>query len=459
MIPSRPRLASWNLGNLLETKKNVWQSGQDVEMAVHMLRADCNNLPDLRAWSGASHDAAAAMLARTAQQAAFFGDVADSTMAVIDTYYNSMASARGRIDTLVSTIDSGPLNVSEKWVVLLDPEPMDAERLKVLRVAQSAFQEQLNPLVTELGQIDDAAVAALRVINYRYSDVRLDPDDATVFPRPDDGVPDPQHELGQKMQQDLRDQDAAVTVAGVVEESKDGTTVKTVSMQDGSTQVITASSNYQAPPGTLYPTSFGPPAGYQGDNMQRVDKYDANGNLVSSVQTIRSNHLKGATWTSIDIPGQTKIDTKTDSFGNTTGTVWDADGKMATIPSDSPFFTHPTVTSIGAAVTGLETAAGKGALNMALDPSTIDGVKTGSKFAGPGIGIATTIWDMAAAKTPQEACVAGVGGTIGTIGSTGMGMAMGTVGGPAAPVSAMVGAAGGSWVFGYLGTKLGPAVC
>ncbi len=429
-------------------------------MAVHMLRADCNNLPDLRAWSGESHDAATAMLSRTAQQAAFFGDVADGTMAAIDSYYYAMSSARDRINTLVATIDSGPLHVDDKWIVLLDPEPMDEERLKVLQVAQDAFQEQLNPLITELGQIDDATVAKLKLINYRYSDVMLEPNDPNAFPRPDDGVPDPQYEQGRQMQKDLQDQDAAVTVAGISEETKDGTTVKTVTMQDGSKQIITSSDNYQVPPGTLYPLSFGPPDGYQGDNMQRVDKYDAAGNLISSVQTVRSNYIDGATWTSIDVPGQAKIDMKTDSFGNTVGTAWAPDGKMATIPADSPFFTHPAITSVGAAVTGLETAAGKGALNMALDAEAINGVKVGSKFAGPGIGVATTIWDMASAQTPREACVAGVSGTLGTIGSTALGSVMGIPGGPVVgTASGMVGAAAGSWIFGYLGSKLGEEVC
>lgn len=462
MIPTRTRLNSWNLGTLLDNKKTLWQAGQDIEMAVHSLRSDCDSLPELRAWSGESHDAAVSMLARTARHAAFFGDIADDATGILDSYYHWLVSVRDRINTLAASIEGGPLYVSDQWIVLLDPEPMDAQRTEVLRKAQNGFQQQINPLITELGQVEDQTVDKLRNLNYRYSDVRLDPGDPTVHPRPDDGVPDPQYEGGRKMQEDLQAQDAAVTVAGITEEDNDGSHVKTIMMQDGSKQVATTTATYQAPPGTLYPVTpgFGPPAGYPGDPMQRVEKFDSSGNLMSSVQTVRSNYFKGATWTNVNIPGQGGLSTKKDSDGDVTANMWGPDGKISTIPEDSSFFTHPSVTTIGGAVTGLETAANKGALDMALDADTVNKVRVGSKFAGPGIGVATTVWDMAAAETPREQCVAGVAGTVSTVGSTALGAAAGIPGSTVSgPIAGFVGAAAGTWVFGALGARLGEAVC
>lgn len=67
---------------------------------------------------------------------------------------------------------------------------------------------------------------------------------------------------------------------------------------------------------------------------------------------------------------------------------------------------------------------------------------------------------MAAAETPREQCVAGVAGTVSTIGGTGLGMALGAPGGVAfGPVGGFLGAAAGTWVFGALGARLGEAVC
>ncbi|NKY60527.1 hypothetical protein [Nocardia flavorosea] len=402
------------------------------------------------------------MFTRTAQHSAFFGDIADDTTGILDAYYHALTSVKGRIDTMVAKIEAGPLFVDDKWVVLIKPEQTNAERIKVLRTAQTAFQEQLNPLITELGKADSDAVGKLQLINYRYSDVRFDPTDPNLHPRPDDGVPDPQYEGGRQAQEMIQQQDAALTVAYVTEEDKDGSHVKTITMQDGSKQVATTTASYQPPPGTdprkfeiqsLHPRP--------GDSVQTVDTYDAAGNRTSTVRTIK-NSRDEVVQTDFSAPGQMYLQLKPDGTGGAMALMAGPDGQFIDVPKDSPFFTHPSITTVGGAITGLETATGgKGldGMRMVLDEDQLAKVSAGAKYAGPGLGIATTLWDMAAAETARDACVAGVSGTVGTVGSVAVGTAFGMGGGPVGTVSSVVGSMAGAWVFGSLGSRLGEAVC
>lgn len=188
-IPTRPVFATWDINGLLDKSKTVLLAGQDLEMAVQTLRYECTSLPEMRGWEGPAHTAAEDMFVRTAKHAGEFADIAftggrtshQGVSNIADRAYDALSSVKGRLDTLIQTIENGPLEVNDLWVVVLKPEPMDDARFKVLKQAQTAFQEQLNPLVTELGKADDEVRSKLAFLVSRINkDYEMDPTRVTA---------------------------------------------------------------------------------------------------------------------------------------------------------------------------------------------------------------------------------------------------------------------------------------
>ncbi|MFC4126033.1 hypothetical protein [Nocardia rhizosphaerae] len=462
-IPTRTTFATWDINGLLDKSKTVLQAGQDLEMAVHTLRYECSSLPEMRGWEGAAHTAAEDMFVRTAKHAGEFAEIAYSggrssyqgVSNIADRAYDSLSSVKGRLDTLIETIENGPLEVNDLWVVVLKPEPMDDARFKVLKQAQAGFQDQLNPLVTELGKADDEVRSKLAFLVSRVNkDYEMDPTRVTYGPEylPRTGVPDPSTEQGRTDQQQIQQMAASTTVRHTETSEPDinGSTTTTMTMQDGSKQTVLTNKDW---------------------GITVASSYDPSGELKSTTSTTESP-VTGRTTTTTEVPGQMKVTVWKDKDGKTGGTVTDlTTGKTYPIPDESAlfnskeegsdFFTHPYLTSVGGGLSALETYSGNaldgGRGIPMLSDSATQKVHVGAKVLGPGLSLAVTGWDVIHAETMHEKCVAGTSGLAGTAG----GMVGGTLGASVtggSPWGAFFGGAFGAWTFGAAGTALGEGI-
>jgi hypothetical protein len=120
----------------------------------------------------------------------------------------------------------------------------------------------------------------------------------------------------------------------------------------------------------------------------------------------------------------------------------------------------------GSAMSGLEKhIAGGGALPM-LTSASVDSIGGATKFGGPALGVATTIFDIATAANGRDACTAAVAGAFGMGGGWGgaeAGAYLGGFTGGAAPVAipvlATLGALGGGYWSANLGKAIGSVAC
>jgi hypothetical protein len=103
--------------------------------------------------------------------------------------------------------------------------------------------------------------------------------------------------------------------------------------------------------------------------------------------------------------------------GKCTGGVTAADGRHGVLPDG--FFSHPALTTVGGALTGLEEQAKRG-IPM-LSPQSVENLGKAGKYGGPTLGIATALYDTVTAKTYQDACVAALSGTAGVAGGAATG--------------------------------------
>lgn len=146
--------------------------------------------------------------------------------------------------------------------------------------------------------------------------------------------------------------------------------------------------------------------------------------------------------------------------GKLTGGVTAADGRHGVLPDE--FFTHPTLTTVGGALTGLEEQAKRG-IPM-LTPQSVENLGKIGRYGGPTLGVAAALYDTVTAKTYQDACVAAISGGAGVVGGEATGTllaAAATAGGlpEVAPAFAMAGNMGGTFAFGYVGGIIGNIVC
>ena len=64
VLPSRSTLESWRPDALITSSADVEACGESVRTAVSSIDDACERLPEVRAWSGPAHDAAAEMFGR-----------------------------------------------------------------------------------------------------------------------------------------------------------------------------------------------------------------------------------------------------------------------------------------------------------------------------------------------------------------------------------------------------------
>jgi hypothetical protein len=233
---------------------------------------------------------------------------------------------------------------------------------------------------------------------------------------------------------------------------KDGNRIKTLTMQDSSKQVITIYNQW--PPGkNPMPKDF-----------VQVEHFDKDGKFISQTQSHVSDN--GTKTTNIIWAEGTQLIATEAPDGTRTAAFTLPDGRYGVLPPDNPFFTGSVPQVLGGGLTALDAHAERGGKLPMITPESVENVGKTARFAGPAVGIAATIYDVGAAETSQEACVAGISGAFGVVGDyvgSDIGASVGTIGGPIAPVTVPLAAVGGAFLggksLGWVGHQVGEAFC
>lgn len=446
MLPSRPRLRGWNPDSLSTSASALGTAGEAVYDSVRNLDDAVHRMPEADAWSGQSYQAAKAMFGRGTAQASTLKNYVEGVAAAMSTGGGFIGSSRAALLSHADGVDRGALEVSDQWVVMIKPAKVSEEEAARLQAQAKAEQQEINKLLTAVGDADNATAANIQAAAKSFgfalpgpNDPRsLDPNSGLA--QPADDVPNPRTLDGLIQQGVLRDQDMATTIRDSREwETADGQTRKTLEMMDGSRHEI-----YE----------WGRPLVPSVED----DYYDKNGKMVSS--TSSQDQLDGVKFTSIQFADGTEVTMTRTADGKCTGGVIAADGRQGVLPDE--FFSHPALTTVGGALTGLEGQAKRGI--PTLSAQALENVGHVAKYGGPTLGVATALYDTVTAKTFHDGCVAAISGTTGIAG----GYATGTLasagitalGNPElAPVFAMGGDMLGGWTFGYVGGIIGSVVC
>ena len=329
---------------------------------------------------------------------------------------------------------------------------MTPERAKALIARRDVLQAELNPLVTEMGNADRAAAQAL--VNAAAAEgftmerstwTAQIVDAVNGLAPPTDDVPNPMTWVGLRTQRAIADADAAVTIASTeTGVNSKGESTKTVYMQDGSKRVFTE-------------TSFGPH--YDRTPLTRQEDFDPSGQLVATTETSPWGD-DGAIQTTIQFAkDQTLISIITSPDGRSTATVYPEGKSDRAVPADSQLLSHPALTSMGGVMSGVETHAARVLEKPlpTLTTNTYQNLHAGMKFGGLVLASGIALYDVASADNPQDKCRAAIAGAASVAGGWGAGAAA-VSSGAAAPLAG-VSAAFGSWVFGWIGSEVGKAVC
>lgn len=447
MIPSRARLTGWKFGPISAAADMVSTRGAAIEQAGHDIESSCEALPAVRAWDGPSHAAATSAFGRARGQTGDIGKLADRLVDSLTQGYWTLTSAKDKLLGKVAEIEGGGLFlIHDHWAITLRPMPMTRARAKELFAQRDSLQEQLNPLVTAMGQADDSVSEsvqrAARVAGFEMRSSSI-PQVTPWLLKPEDDVPDPSTLPGQLYQRSVSEADASVTVAetttGV---DSDGQEFTTLIMQDGSRVVR---------------TEIGQSRGV----IWTEDRYDPRGELVWS--TSATDWLNGRTMVSTRYADRTLVSVLHGEDGRIiSGEVLPKGQHDDARPLDSAFFSHPALTTVGGGLAGAEQISDN-ALKKELPTLTkneFQNLKAGTKFGGYGLGIGIALYDVATAGEPEEKCQAAISGLASAVGGTALGAAGGLVPIPVVDVAAAgAGTVAGAWLFGFLGSELGRAVC
>ena len=121
MLPSRSRLESWNPDSLSFTGPAVKTAGESVEQAVDRINNNIKIMPETKAWSGDAHDAASDMFDRAHKTTTAFGDYTTAIGNALNEGASTIGAARTALLDKADEVDSGPLNITDGSVALIDP--------------------------------------------------------------------------------------------------------------------------------------------------------------------------------------------------------------------------------------------------------------------------------------------------------------------------------------------------
>ncbi|MGZ8178886.1 hypothetical protein ACXVUM_13235 [Williamsia sp. SKLECPSW1] len=414
-------------------------------------------------WNGVAHDAAQNAFDRGFKSAAHVSDVCSAVASALTSAFHAVSRAKtDLLDVARAAEASGKFTVDDQWVVELAPIPWTADEIDEARAAQRAAQTVINERVIALAEADNpqtllGAVKALGI---------SPPGEVAGIPLPGslppaDEAPNPANAVTGPLQQDtIRRQWEASTPRKVSEEhvpehdGYHGYHRKTLEMQDGSRQVI----DTVDPPARPWEEN---PNTARRDQVS-VTTFDPSGNYVSTVSSYR--WVDGTQNTETHFAsGTTIVYTQTPS-GTKTARI-DVGGFSREIPADDALWKHPVSDTVGSALTGVEKGLEKSDDIPRVSAATASKVEVGARYAGPAVGIATSLLDVYQAQTLEDKCVAGASGTGGFVGGGVGGQVGAWVVGLATenPFMAGAGAAGGSlsggWIGSYLGEKVGDVLC
>ena len=445
MLPSRPRLQSWNPDSLSLAAPGIAAGGASVYQSVRNLDDGVNRLDEARTWRGPAHDASTEMFRRATSAASKFKDYSEDVAAAMHSGGESIAAARTPLLNKAAEIDEGELHVNDKWVVLIKSARMSAEKAASLQKLAVEEQDKINSLLLAVGQADDGTADAIQNAAKSYGYVPHKPGDfSDIFPgqaRPGDEVPNPLSNIGLMQQQMIRQQDMSTIIRDSREwETTDGQHCEEITMLDGSRHKIWV---------------WGEPLTCVEDAY-----YDKDGNLISSAFSQDRTKYDGTKYSSYTLRDGTKIEMTQD--GRTcTGTVTTPEPDSRQSPLPDTFFTHPDLTIAGGVLTGIEKQATKNGIPM-MTAASVENIGKGAKYGGYGLGVVTALYDTVTADTWHKACVnaaSGVGGIAGgDAGAAFVGSFFAETG-PGAVVAAGAGNVVGTWAGGYLGAVIGELVC
>lgn len=459
MLPSRSNLQSWQPDSLSTSATAIRTAAQSIADSVSDIDAACGRMPETRAWSGASHDAAQAMFGRADRAAAGLARYADAVASALVRGAESIGAARKALLAKADELDAGPWTVTDDWVVLVDPEYMSAEEMTRLHTLALGEQALVNAMLATVADADDATADALAAAGRQFGFVAPGPAAdladmlAPAAQRPPDQVPDPRSPVGMMVQESIRSADQQRNVREVVESTNShGEEVTTVIKQDGSTAVTTRMDPFEWP---------------SRQHFYEMEEFDGHGVFIARTSSWRelSNDCD---YTSITYADGSNLTMSMDPTGHRTAGFTTADGRHSAVP-----VTLIDTISMGTttAMSGLEKHTARGGSLPMLTAESVEDIGRTMKFGGPALSAATTVFDMAMAESGQDRCIALLAGAAGGSGGWGgaeagaaAGAALGAaIGGPTAalaiPFGAVVG--GGLGAFGgvKMGTLIGEVVC
>ena len=395
------------------------------------------------------------MFGRATSRAKSFGEYTSTIGKVLATGADELSRTRKELLDKADEIDRGELHVSDLWVVLIKSAPMPAEKVAQLMQRVAIEQAEINRLLLAVGHADDSTAESLCNAAKPFGFV---PPATTglasvMVPgsqKPEDEVPNPSNPMGMFQQSVSRGEDMATSVRDTKEGyDSEGHRTRTITMQDGSTHQFTKFD---------YNYAYGVP------DMTIDDYRDANGNSITYTSTTRTPN--GSVSTLINFPNGTQFVGEQSPDGKVSGYFNLPDGGRAILPPNNPFFTGSAPTRIGATFTAIDAHVGRGGGIPGVSMEAAERIGAGAKFAGPALGLLTTIYNMGAADTEYDRCIAGFAGTFGVVGDYGGGVIGATVGGAipgvdvvAAPALAVGGAYYGSKWMSMLGSKIGVPFC
>ncbi|MCV7149716.1 hypothetical protein [Mycolicibacterium pyrenivorans] len=213
--------------------------------AVSGIDNACERLPAVQAWSGRAHDAAGEMFGRADAAAQRFSEYASAVAAALSGGAESIGSARTILLAKADELDAGPLNVTDQWVVLIDPAYMSEEQVANLQALALEEQGAVNAMLVAVGEADEATANAVLAAGNKFGFVQETGSEAgltgltgllvPVVQRPGDEVLDPRSPVGMMAQEAVRSADEAQNIREVIESTDEyGNEVTTAIKQDGS---------------------------------------------------------------------------------------------------------------------------------------------------------------------------------------------------------------------------------
>lgn len=114
------------------------------------------------------HDAAAEMFGRGDVEAERFTDYAGAVAAALRGGGESISAARTPLLAKADELDAGPFNVTDQWVVLIDPVMMSEEELATLQALAREAQATINTMLIAVGESDNATADAIMAAGNKF---------------------------------------------------------------------------------------------------------------------------------------------------------------------------------------------------------------------------------------------------------------------------------------------------